>query len=153
MKNSTKKIIFFSSIMFLTITVSAQNSKVIETELSVVKTTEDADLEWGPCPPFMPNGCAIAVLHGDPSKENLDIFLKIPANSSIPNHLHNSAERMILVSGELEVKYEGEKPRTLKMGSYAYGPAQKPHTAKCGNAGPCILFIAFEEPLDAIPKN
>lgn len=153
MKDSTKKIVFFASVMFLTMTVSAQNTEVIETELSLVKTAEDADLKWGPCPPFMPNGCSIAILHGDPSKENLDVFFKVPANSNIPNHWHNSAERMILVSGELEVKYQGEKPRTLKVGSYAYGPATKPHTAKCGNAGPCILFIAFEEPLDAIPKD
>jgi quercetin dioxygenase-like cupin family protein len=153
MKDSTKKIVFFALVMFLTMTVSAQNTEVIETELSLVKTVEDADLKWGPCPPFMPNGCSIAILHGDPSKENLDVFFKVPANSNIPNHWHNSAERMILVSGELEVKYQGEKPRTLKVGSYAYGPAKKPHTAKCGNAGPCILFIAFEEPLDAIPKD
>ncbi|MEO5600736.1 MAG: cupin domain-containing protein [Cyclobacteriaceae bacterium] len=153
MKDSTKKIVFFASVMFLTMTVSAQNTAVIETELSLVKTAEDADLEWGPCPPFMPNGCSLAILHGDPSKENLDVFFKVPANSNLPNHWHNSAERMILVSGELEVKYQGEKPRTLKVGSYAYGPAKKPHTAKCGNAGPCILFIAFEGPLDAIPKD
>lgn len=153
MKDPTKRIVFFASVMFLTMTVSAQNTEVIETELSLVKTAEDADLKWGPCPPFMPNGCSIAILHGDPSKENLDVFFKVPANSNIPNHWHNSAERMILVSGELEVKYQGEKPRTLKVGSYAYGPATKPHTAKCGNAGPCILFIAFEGPLDAIPKD
>ena len=153
MTNSIKKISFFATFMFLTMTVSAQNSGAGETELSVVKTTEDADLKWGPCPPFMPNGCSIAILHGDPTKENLDIFLKIPANSTIPNHIHNSAERMILVSGELEVIYQGEKARTLKAGSYAYGPAKKPHIAKCGNTGPCILFIAFEEPLDAIPTN
>lgn len=153
MKDSIKKISFFASVMFLTMTVSAQNSKVIETDLSVVKTAEDADLKWGPCPPFMPNGCSIAILNGDPSKENLDVFLKIPANSTIPNHFHNSAERMILVSGELEVMYQGEKARNLRAGSYAYGPAKKPHIAKCGNSGPCILFIAFEEPLDAIPKD
>jgi quercetin dioxygenase-like cupin family protein len=153
MKDSNKKIAFFASVMFLTMTVSAQNTEVIETELSLVKTTEDADLKWGPCPPFMPNGCTIAILHGDPSKENLDVFFKVPANSNIPSHWHNSVERMLLVSGELEVTYQGEKSRTLKVGSYAYGPAKKPHIAKCGDAGPCILFIAFEEPLDAIPKN
>lgn len=153
MKDSTKKNFFFASVMFLATTVLAQNTEVTKTELPLVKTAEDADLKWGPCPSFMPTGCSIAVLHGDPSKENLDVFLKIPANSNLSNHWHNSAERMILVSGELEVKYEGEKSRTLKVGSYAYGPAKKTHTAKCGNAGPCILFIAFEEPLDAIPKD
>ena len=153
MKNSIKMLTFLVLGLFLTIALSAQNTADGTTELSVVKTADDADLQWGACPPFMPTGCSIAVLHGDPSKNNLDIFFKVPVNSDIPNHWHSSAERMILISGELEVTYTGEKPQTLKAGTYAYGPSKKPHTAKCGDAGPCILFIAFEEPLDAIPKD
>ena len=153
MKNSSKKISLLLPALFLTIALSAQTTGANKEELPLVKTAQDADLKWGPCPPFMPNGCEIAVLHGDPSKNNSDIFLKVDANSEIPNHWHNSAERMILISGELEVTYSGGKPQTLKVGSYAYGPAKIPHTAKCGDAGPCILFIAFEEPLDAFPKN
>lgn len=151
MKYSAKIIGICISAIFPTILVSAQNAQVSKTGLSLVRTAQDADLNWGPCPPFMPNGCGIAILHGDPARENLDVFFKVPANSDIPDHWHNSAERMILVAGELEVTYQGEKPQTLKAGSYAYGPSKKPHSGKCGNAGPCILFIAFEEPLDAIP--
>lgn len=153
MKNSIKKISLLVPGLFLTIALSAQTTGVTKVELSLVKTAQDTDLKWGPCPPFMPSGCEIAVLHGDPSKNNLDVFLKVDANSEIPNHWHNSAERMILISGELEVTYKGEKSQILKAGSYAYGPAKKPHTAKCGDAGPCVLFIAFEEPLDAFPKD
>jgi len=129
----------------------SQNMDTDNAELSVLKTAKDTDLKWGPCPPFMPEGCAIAVLHGDPSKNNLDVLFKVPANANIPNHWHNSAERMILISGELQVTYKGEKTQTLKAGSYAYGPSKKPHTAKCGSKEPCVLFIAFEEPLDAFP--
>lgn len=153
MKNSIKKISLLFPGLFLTIALSAQTTGVNKVELSLVKTAQDTDLKWGPCPPFMPSGCEIAVLHGDPSKNNLDVFFKVDANSEIPNHWHNSAERMILISGELEVTYKGEKSQILKAGSYAYGPAKKPHTAKCGDAGPCVLFIAFEEPLDAFPKD
>lgn len=148
MKNSITKLSLILPFLFLSLVLSAQNQE----ESSVVITPQDANLKWGPCPSFMPKGCAIAVLHGDPSKNNLDIFFKVDAKSEIPNHWHNSAERMILVSGELEVTYTGEKPQTLKVGTYAYGPAKKYHTAKCGDAGPCILFIAFEQPLDAFPK-
>lgn len=136
-------------VSLLSITVLAQESSVTGEELSVLKTIDDTGLEWGPCPPFMPEGCAIAVLHGDPSKVNVDVLFKVEANSDIPNHWHNSPERMILLSGELKVTYEGEKTQTMKIGSYAYGPSKKPHTAKCGNDGPCIIFIAFENPLDA----
>jgi hypothetical protein len=37
----------------------------------------------------------------------------------------------------------------MNVGDYAYGPAKKPHTAKCLSKDPCILFIGFGEPLDA----
>ena len=151
MKNYISKTMFSIFALFLSLAVAAQSADVNKAEMSVVRTANDKDLQWGPCPSFLPNGCAIAVLHGDPSKPNVDVFLKIPANSELPNHIHNSAERMILVAGELVVTYEGEIPQTLKVGSYAFGPAKKPHVGKCSGAGPCILFIAFEEPLDAVP--
>ena len=114
-------------------------------------TAGDAQLKWGPCPPFLPKGCGIAVLHGDPSKDNVDVFLKVPAKSTIPLHFHTSAERMVLVAGELHVTYDGQKTAVLKSGTYAYGPAKRPHKAVCASAVPCVLFIAFESPLDAVP--
>ena len=119
-------------------------------ENSVAISKGDSNLEWGACPDFMPDGCNIAVLHGNPAEKNADIFFKVPASANIPMHTHTSPERMILVSGQMEVTYEGEKTQTLKEGSYAYGPANKPHSAKCGDA-PCVLFIAFEDPIDAMP--
>jgi len=114
---------------------------------------DDAQLQWGPCPPFLPAGCGIAVLHGDPAKDNLDVFLRVPGKSVLPLHWHTSAERMILVSGELQVTYEGQKTMLLKAGTYAYGPAKLPHSGQCVSAKPCVLFIAFESPLDAVPMG
>ncbi len=109
----------------------------------------DAALQWGPCPSIMPAGCEIAVLRGDPAKPNADIYLRVPAGAEIPAHSHTSAERMILVSGELDVTYQGHAPSKLKVGSYAYGPAKLAHKATCVGADPCTLFIAFELPIDA----
>lgn len=119
-------------------------------EPALTLTAKDSQLKWGPCPPFLPKGCGIAVLHGDPAKDNADIFLRVPANSSIPRHWHTSAERMVLVSGELHVTYDGQKTTVLKRGTYAYGPAKLPHKGECKKAGPCVLFIAFESPVDAV---
>ena len=113
-------------------------------------TFTDKQLKWGACPDFIPKGCEIAVLHGDPTKANADIFFKVPANFTIPSHWHTSAERMVLVSGELHVTYEGQPTTVLKSGMYAYGPAKLAHKAVCGNAAPCVLFIAFESPVDAM---
>lgn len=120
-------------------------------EPALTKTAADSQLKWGPCPPFMPEGCALAVLHGDPTKDNLDVFLKVPPKSTIPPHWHTSAERMILVEGELQVTYDGQPMTVLKPGTYAYGPAKLPHHAVCTSSDPCVLFIAFESPLDAVP--
>ena len=122
-------------------------------ELPITRSAKDAELKWGPCPPFLPKGCEIAVLHGDPAKNNADIFFKVPANSVLPRHWHTSAERMVLVSGELHVTYDGHKTAVLKPGTYAYGPAKLPHKAECRKAGPCVLFIAFVSPVDAVPSE
>ena len=118
-------------------------------ENSVLTSIDDPKIEWGGCPPFMPEGCQIAVLHGDPSQMNSDILFKVNGKSDIPAHWHTSAERMILLKGEMEVTYEGEKSIRMKEGNFAYGPAKKPHKAKCVSKKPCVLYIAFEEPLDA----
>jgi len=120
-------------------------------EQALTRTARDTDLKWGPCPPFLPKGCAIAVLHGDPAKDNVDVFFKVPAKSTIPLHWHSSPERMVLVAGELHVTYDGQKTAVLKPGTYAYGPAKRPHHGFCASSNPCVLFIAFESPLDAVP--
>ena len=120
-------------------------------EQAITQTADDAQLKWGPCPPFLPKGCGIAVLHGDPAKDNVDVFFKVPAKSTIPLHWHTSPERMVLVAGELHVTYDGQKKAVLKPGMYAYGPAKKPHNGYCASKVPCVLFIAFESPLDAVP--
>jgi quercetin dioxygenase-like cupin family protein len=136
--------------MFVASIASAQE---ISKEVAFANTFKDAQLKWGPCPAFFPKGCEIAVLHGDPAKENADVFFKVPANFDIPHHWHTSAERMVLVSGQLEVTYDGQEPVILKPGMYAYGPAKLPHKASCAKGAPCVLFIAFESPIDAIPTE
>lgn len=108
------------------------------------------DLSWGPCPAFLPEGCRIAVLHGDPARPNADVFFQVPGGASIASHRHTSPERMVLVEGQLRVQYRGQPAVTLQPGQYAYGPAGRSHEATCESTGPCTLFIAFEGPVDAI---
>lgn len=122
-------------------------------EPALASAFQDPLLKWGPCPAFIPKGCEIAVLHGDPGKDNADVFFKVPPNFTIPHHWHTSPERMVLVSGELIVTYDGQQPTTLEPGMYAYGPAKLPHEASCAKGDPCVLFIAFEGPIDAVPTT
>ena len=127
----------------------AQKGDGSDMENSVLISVDDESLQWGPCPPFIPEGCKAAVLHGDLAQSNADVVFKFEGGLDLPNHWHNSAERMILLSGELEVTYKGEPKRIMKKGNYAFGPAKKPHTAKCVSKKPCILFVGFVEPVDA----
>ena len=119
-------------------------------ERAISRRHDDPQLKWNPCPRVFPKGCEVAVLRGDPTNGRSDVFLRTPANYRLPPHWHTSPEHMILISGELHVTYEGQKPSILKAGSYAYGPAKAKHEARCANAGPCVLFIAFESPIDAV---
>jgi len=128
---------------------AGQASSASQTPLA--KAATDPNLQWGPCPEGLPQGCGIAVLHGDPAQPDADIFLRLPGGSGIPPHTHTSAERMVLVSGELAAKYRGAPEAVLRAGSYAYGPAKLPHRADCRSSEPCILFIAFQEPVDLLP--
>ena len=120
-------------------------------EAPLVKAASDPALKWGPCPAPFPQGCELTVLHGDPAKPNADVLLRMPGGYVIPPHRHTSAERMILVSGQLEVKYQGAAAATLNPGNYAYGPADLPHRATCIGTAQCHLFIAFEGPVDVVP--
>jgi quercetin dioxygenase-like cupin family protein len=122
-------------------------------EPALARAAGDSALQWGPCPEFFPAGCQIAVLHGDPARPNADVFFRVPAGYQLPAHWHTSAERMVLVAGELQVAYDGQPPVQLKPGMYAYGPARAVHRGRCTSEAPCVLFIAFEGPVDATPVS
>lgn len=131
-----------------TASISA-NAQEPNGEKAITRTHRDPTLKWSPCPPIFPKGCEVAVLRGDPTSGPSDVFLRVTPNYTLPLHWHTSPEHMILISGKLEVTYEGQKTSVLRAGTYAYGPAKAKHDARCGNTGPCVLFIAFESPIDA----
>jgi len=115
----------------------------------VVLGADSATLEWGPCPAFMPASCRIAVLNGNPAEANSDVLFKLASKTTAPSHWHSSAERMVLISGEMRVEYEGRPAARIRAGDYAYGPPGLAHAAHCVSDVDCMLFIAFENPVDA----
>jgi quercetin dioxygenase-like cupin family protein len=108
----------------------------------------DAQVQWGDCPDFMPQGCKIAVVRGDPAQPNADVLFRVPGGAVIPRHWHSSAERMTLLSGEMEIDFDGHPGQTLLTGSYGFAPAKLPHSVRCRSSEPCVLFIAFGDPVD-----
>jgi mannose-6-phosphate isomerase-like protein (cupin superfamily) len=109
----------------------------------------DERIVWADCPAFFAKGCKLGILQGDPSKPNSDVVFKTPGNYDLPEHWHTSAERMVLISGEMDLTYKGQETIQMTPGMYIYGPPKLPHTGRCVSAEPCELFIAFEGPIDA----
>lgn len=118
-------------------------------EPAISIAADNAGLVWGPCPEFFGDGCDIAVLHGDPTQPNSDVLFRLAGRQEFPPHRHTSAERMVLISGMLQVTYEGQDPVNLSAGDYAFGPPERVHHGQCVSDEPCVLFIAFEQPVDA----
>jgi len=149
MKNPMTGMIAITALLAVLVPACASSDAQAPKEAPIARMAKDPALQWGACPPIFPKGCEIAVLHGDPSRPNADVFLRVAGGMELPAHSHTSAERMILVSGRLNVRYQGAPATTLSPGQYAYGPAKLPHRATCQGAEPCTLFIAFEGPVDA----
>jgi len=122
-------------------------------EAPVSVTPDDASLEWFPCGDFIPEECQAAMLRLGPDGRHSDVLYRIPAGMALPAHWHTSPERMILISGELHIDYEGHPPLVMTAGSYAWGPPQVPHSARCADRGTCLLFVAFVDPPDGFPAE
>lgn len=146
--------ILFGLLVLINGTVAQGQTEEMENS-KVISKNEIASLNWMACPePLDVSGCHITILHGDPAKPNTDILFKLEPGASVPRHWHTSAERMVMISGEMEVTYDGEEPQSFKPGTYAYGPSNKPHIARCmENGDPCVIFIAFEEPVDSFVET
>ena len=142
--------IFLTACLGLGMTLASVAAAQTALEPPLAIRANDINLKWGSCPPIFSGDCAIAVLHGDPGRPNADVFLRIGAGTAMPTHRHTSAERMVLVRGKLRVHYRGAPAAMLAPGDYAYGPAGLAHSATCLGKQRCILFIAFEGPVDAL---
>jgi quercetin dioxygenase-like cupin family protein len=63
-----------------------------------------ADLKWSPAPAALPKGAEVAVLFGDPSKEELFAMrIRFPANYQVPPHTHPKPELVTVISGTLHI--------------------------------------------------
>ncbi len=111
-------------------------------------SADSSDLDWLACPEFLP--CTFAIVRGELGGNDMDIFLKFPSKAEIPFHTHTSSERMIMIRGEFHTTYEGQDRVKLNPGDYAYSPAELAHDGYCASQQECILFVAYDTPLDAV---
>ena len=142
------KPLYAASLFALTLGVGTMTVRA-EDPTALAVRADDPAIQWAPCPPFFASTCRLGVLHGTPDQPNSDVFFKVAPDEVLPHHWHSSAERMVLVAGRLEVQYDGQAAVTLEPGMYAYGPPKLPHVGQCVSDDHCVLFIAFEGPIDA----
>jgi quercetin dioxygenase-like cupin family protein len=113
-----------------------------------VKIARAAEIAWRDAP-GLPPGAQVALLDGDPAKEgSFTIRLKIPAAYKIPPHLHETAERITVISGAVQLgigaKLRDGALRELRAGDFAVVPAGVPHFAQAREDA--VLQIQSEGP-------
>jgi quercetin dioxygenase-like cupin family protein len=93
-----------------------------------------AEIKWGDVPPNIPHGAKMAVLYGDPAKNELFILrLKLPAGYKIPAHWHPTDENITVLSGAFMMgmgdKLDPAKAKAYPVGSFLVTPAKTNHFA------------------------
>jgi len=69
-------------------------------------TIQVNDVHWKDAPPSLPKGTKVAVLEGDPKGAGMfTMRLKVPAGSRVEPHTHPRAERVTILSGEVQVGF------------------------------------------------
>jgi hypothetical protein len=79
------------------------------------------------------------------------VSIDTAANDEARANLRRADARNGATSSASHVTYEGQGPSVLKPGNYAYGPPKAVHRGRCVSDDACVLFIAFEGPVDATP--
>jgi len=92
------------------------------------------DLKWGPAPNVLPKGAQVAIVSGDPFKDDAYVLrLKIPKGYKIPAHNHPTTESVTVLSGNFHIgmgdKLDAKKGMELTAGAYGEAPAKMNHYA------------------------
>jgi anti-sigma factor ChrR (cupin superfamily) len=92
------------------------------------------EIKWMDAPSSIPPGAKAAILEGDPTKEGpFTLRLRVPDGYRVPPHWHSKAEHITVLSGTFYLgtgeRFDRERGRALRAGSFAVMPAQMRHFA------------------------
>ncbi len=93
-----------------------------------------AEMKWVDGPPSLPKGAKLAVLEGDPAKEDPFVFrVKVPDGYRVPPHTHPKVERITVIEGTFNIgmgeRFDAAAMQTMPAGTYGYWPAGMAHFA------------------------
>jgi len=103
--------------------------------LSLITTmAPEDDIKWGPAPPVFEKGAEIAVLQGDPSKEEeFTVRLRFPNGYRINPHTHPTIENVTVLKGTflagMGEKFVESGMKTFGRDAFASIPANHAHYA------------------------
>lgn len=92
------------------------------------------DVKWEDAPNALPAGAKLAVLEGDPSKEDLyTMRLEMPDGYQIPAHWHLRIEHVTVISGTFNLgmgeKFDKSAGRAMPAGTFGFLAPQMRHFA------------------------
>jgi Domain of unknown function (DUF4437) len=123
-------VLLFSVATILSAVVLAEEMKPMTHDV-----VDPMSVKWGPCPPNLPAGCKIAVLHGDPSKAGEEFTMRAwwPDGYKIMPHYHPMTENLTVISGTFHMgmgdKFDSSKGKKMPAGSFTSMPAKMHHYA------------------------
>lgn len=108
-----------------------------------------AKLQWGPAPPFLPEGSRFAVVTGDPGKPGpFEVQLSMPNGYVVPPHWHPTDERVTVKSGHFRFgmgeKIDAKAEKSLRPGQSVNLQTNMRHWARA--QGRTVISIAGNGP-------
>lgn len=104
-----RTLLFPAAFLLLSTVAVAQEAPPLEAAFApgqTQKVTRADDTTWGPCPPSLPPGCAMAVLEGNPrTKQLFTIRIKTDQPFRMQAHTHPGAERVTVLDGTVSVGF------------------------------------------------
>lgn len=103
-------------------------------------------LKFSPAPPVFAKGAEVAVISGDPGKEEPYVIrIKTPAGYKVQAHTHPNDENVTVTSGTfgfgMGPKLDESKGTVLKAGSFFKASKGMQHYAWCSTEGPCVVQL------------
>ena len=95
----------------------------------------------------IPPGPEIAILRGNLAAGGGEALVRLPANSTFPNHSHTSDELYVWLKGDFTYIAADGTATALSGQTYISLPGGVPHALQCGKE-PCVFYLRYARPFD-----
>jgi hypothetical protein len=100
------------------------------------------------------DGLTFADAWGNPADGPHSNFIKLPANTVSPPHIHTASYYGVVIVGIVTNERVGAvHARNLSAGSYWYQRGGEPHVTSCISPTECVIFVTSHGSFDFIPAG